>query len=164
MENPKKYKAPETNFTCLVSGFRNCLIKLEFKASERYLRKLMKVDKTHGAGLAYPRNLIRGIKYYDLDFKINYSTSPNIFKRKLLKALKNNKVCLILIEDCNHWISALEYKNKRIKIVDGDFKKYAHKNIVQEMTPKEIVLMAANFDRLFYQKNFFEFVEISKKI
>ncbi len=159
-----KYKVPETNFTCLVSGFRNCLIKLGFKTSERHLRKLIKVDRINGAGLAYPKNIIKGIEYYNLEFKINYSTSPRVFKNKLLKALRNGKVCLILIEDCNHWISALEYKNKRIQIVDGDFKKYAHKKIAQEVTPKEITLMAGNFDRLFYMKNFFEFIELNKKI
>lgn len=161
MDKIKKYKRQSTQFTCGLAALVNCLLYFNIKTSERYLRNDVgiKSNKKHGTN---PNGIIKGILYFGLDYKIHYSTSERVFKNKLFKAFKRDSTCIILVRHCAHWIAALEYRNKKIFIVDSEYKEEAQKKIEQNITFKNLASIANNFDQFYYQKNFFEFIEIFK--
>jgi ABC-type bacteriocin/lantibiotic exporter with double-glycine peptidase domain len=149
------FKQQETHFTCGPAAIRNCLIQLGIEPpSELNMRVFCNTDK-EGTNMS---GLKSGAKHSGLLFKEIYSRSSDVFGRKLLKALKAGHPCIILVDSTTHWIAAVQYKKRKIKIVDGEYAANRRK-IEQDLTLKELKLMAHNFNK-FNKKDYFHFLEL----
>lgn len=157
-----KYKKQSTKFTCGLAALINCLLYFGINTTERYLRNTVGIqsDKKNGTN---PKGIIKGIEYFGFNYKVHYSISSGVFKKKLVNALKSGSTCIILVRHCEHWIAALEYINRKISIIDSGYKEENGKKINQNINMKSLIAIANNFDQFYHQKNFFEFIEILKK-
>lgn len=130
------YQPQETPYTCGPASLKNCMLHYKVDVTESEVRKLCGTKKNEGTNEYQLEQAA-----ISLGFKVRFieSKSPNVFKRKLSKGFSEGKVYIVSTEDHNHWISAVEYYNRKIKIVDSDYKKYVHKSILQYITFKQLL-------------------------
>lgn len=150
------YKSPETKFSCGASALRNCIIHVtKSDISEKTVRKYCSTNKDGTNELG----LLEGCQHFGFIPREHKTISFEIFKRKIYKGLKQGRVFIVSTEHHGHWIPVLEKKGKRIKIVDGDYRKYEDKSIVQFITMKELKDTTFGYDK-FEKKKYYYFIEL----
>lgn len=144
------YKPQEREYSCGPAALRNCLIHFGKDITEKTVRMACETKKDG----TDEDELIAGCEHFGFETKEIVSVSPNVFKRRLLKGLKNGKVFIVSSADHNHWIPVLEYKNRKLKVVDSDYQK-EKKSIVQYITTKQMVDMTFCYDKFTNKKQFY---------
>ncbi len=150
------FKAQEKDYSCGATALRNCLIHFTGQdVSEKTIRKYCntKQDGTDEDDLS------DGAELFGFDVRQIKTKSINIFKRKIIKGLKNGKVFIISTEAHNHWIAVVEYSKRKVKIVDSDYQKYTDKSIVQYITMKELADTTFGYDK-FDKEKYYYFLEL----
>lgn len=151
------WKIQKTNFTCGNAAFRNCLLTFGMNVSEERLRELMKTTKDGTDA----DNICEAAKKLDLNYKLVSSSSKDVFGRKLLKALKQDRPCILLVEDTSHWVAAVSYKKRKIKIIDSELI-FAQNTIEKDFYLKEVLSWSMNFNK-FTKETYFLLIEIWPK-
>lgn len=148
----KKYKEQETEWSCGASALRNILKHYKIvDVTERTVREACGTNKKNGTTEA---GLIQGAEKYGLQTKEWESRSSEVFKRKVTKALKEGKALILNSDALHHWIVALEYHNRRIRIIDSMFR-VNRKSIDQWVTLKQLAEMCDCYDRERERKYFY---------
>lgn len=138
------YKKQEKTYSCGPAAIRNCLIHFNIFVTERAIRKQCNVTDTSGTN---EDQLIQGCEYYGFNVTEIETRSIDVFKRKISKGLKQGKVYIASTEHHNHWVCILDYKNRKVKIVDSDYRKYVDKSIVQYITFKQLLETAHSYNK-----------------
>lgn len=136
------YKPQEKSYTCGPAAIRNCLIHFGVELTEETIRKVCDTRKDG----TDETSIIEACEYYGFETKEIESKSTDVFRRKISKGLKAGKVYIASTDSHCHWISVLEYKNRKLKIIDSDFREEG-KSILQYITFKEFVEMAFGYDK-----------------
>jgi ABC-type bacteriocin/lantibiotic exporter with double-glycine peptidase domain len=150
------YKLPETEFSCGATALRNCIIHTVGQdISEKTVRKYCSTNK----GGTDEIGLIEGCQHFGF-IPVEYEgKSFNVFKRKIYKGLREGKVFIVSTEHHGHWVAILDKKGKRVKVIDGDYRKYEDRSIVQYITMKELSNTAFGYDK-FEKKSYYYFLEL----
>ena len=151
------YKPQERDYSCGPAALRNCLIHFGYSITEKTIRKVCEANK-EGTD---EEGMYNGCFHFGFDPIELYSISPEVFKRKIIKGLKQGKVYIVSVEDGNHWISALEYKGRKIKIVDSDYRRFG-KSIVQYLTSNQLINTSFCYDKFNKKKTFYA-IELTLK-
>jgi len=147
-----KYKSQATEFSCGASALRNVLIHFKIAdVTEKTVRKACETTKENGTTEA---GLLQGAEYYGLKTREWESISPSVFAVKISKALRDGKVVILNSDALQHWIVALEYSNRKIRIIDSMFKE-SKKSIDQWVTLKQLTEMCHCYDRERGKKYFY---------
>jgi ABC-type bacteriocin/lantibiotic exporter with double-glycine peptidase domain len=149
----RRYFPQETVNACGVSALRNVLKQFGIIETENKLRKLCKANDTGVNG----KDIVNAIIKLNLNAAIHYTRSIRKF-RQIFKGLKTGKKYIILVDSIQHWICAIGYYNKYIKIVDTDFM-IEKRRLAPELTERQIIEMAHCYDK-FKDKRYFYFIEI----
>jgi len=148
----RRYKSQETEYSCGSSAVRNILIHFKIAdVTEATVRKACGTTKNNGTTEA---GLLEGLEYYGLQTREWESISSQVFKSKVTKALKSGRAIILNSDALHHWIVALEYKNKKVRIIDSLFKD-SHKSIDQWVTLKQLSEMCDCYDRERQKKYFY---------
>lgn len=145
-----KWKPQKTSFTCGPASFLNCLLSFNIESTEEKLREIMKTTK-YGTS---ERGFRKAAKFYGLKFRNHYTRSPLVFKRKILKALKAKSQCILITESGQHWVSVVEYSNRKIKVIDSGEKK-----MESFLTSNQLIKLAFIYEKL-SKKSYYYFFEI----
>lgn len=145
-----KWKPQKTRFTCGPASFLNCLLTFGISSTEEKLREIMKTTK-YGTD---ERGFIRAAKFYGLSHRQHYTRSPLVFKRKILKALNLGHPCILITENGQHWVSAVEYSKRKIKIIDP-----VEKKMEMFLTSNQIIKLAFNYEKL-SKNSYYYFLEL----
>lgn len=149
-----KFHSQETNFTCGPSAIRNVLKVLGHKPiSEKRIRNLANTTK-EGTD---ERGILKAFKYLEYECSTLQTKNKDYFKRVLLKTLKNNGVCIVIIDAINHWIPVIEYSYRKIVFIDSDFRK-----IKQRLNVKYFLSMCRNYDK-YSKQEYYYLIKINKK-
>src|ERR1051325_7282867 len=101
-----------------------------YNYSERRIRNLCGTDKLYGTD---EKKLFKALKQLGFKYKIIYNRSESAFKQRILYNLKKNNKLILLTDNELHWISVIEYKNKKITIIDPQ-----EARLKQELTLTEL--------------------------
>lgn len=151
------WKFQKTNFTCGVAALRNCFLNYNINISEERLRELTKTTSL-GAGA---EDITKAAIKCGFNAKIRMSSSKDVFGRKLLKSLKAGHTCVVLVEDTTHWVAAVAYQKRKIKMIDSSFYGTLTK-IEKDFTLKEVTHWAHNFNK-FTGLDYYLWIDISPK-
>lgn len=139
-----KYRAQEKDYSCGANSLRNVLIHFKLASvTEETVRKACKTSEEHGTTEA---GLLEGAEHFGLESKEWETVSKDIFKRKVIKALKEGRTLIVNTDALWHWVTVLEYKNKRVKIIDSMYKT-VNKSIEQWITLRSLSDMCLCYDR-----------------
>ena len=141
-----KYFPQEKGFSCGASALRNCLSHFGITLTEAYLRKVCNTNKDDGT--SFDDLYEASQNYFDVNEIV--SISPNVFQRRITKGLKNGKVYIISVDNHQHWISCVEYYNRKVKIIDSDWEK----GVVHWITMRQLVEMSFCYDKNSDRKEF----------
>ncbi len=151
-----KYKLQEKKFSCGSAAIRNCLLKLGKDISESYIRQL---SNTTSNGTD-ENNLFIAIEALGFEYKSYQTKSGQVFSKHLLKALKSGNTCIIATDSYFHWIAAVEYHKRKIKIIDSVFKE-SDKSHKQNLLMSILKNMCLCFDRSTLKSSYY-IIEIKK--
>jgi len=137
-----KYHKQETNFSCGASAIRNVFKAFGVSLTEKYLRKLLGTDSK---GTDEFSLLMIG-EDYGFKTKEVKSKSIEVFKRKVIKDLKDGYKLILAVDNYSHWIAVMEYKDRRIEIIDSRYHDDLGKKIKQYVTVKQLADRSHNYD------------------
>lgn len=151
------YKIQEKKFSCGPAALRNCLLKLGRNVSESYIRQL---SHTTADGTD-EESLFLAIKALGYEYKEYATKSAQVFSKYLLKALKSGNPCIVASDSYFHWIAAVEYKKRKVKVIDSVFKENdrSHK---QNLSMGVLKKMCLCFDRSTLKSAYY-IIEIKRK-
>lgn len=129
----------ETKFTCGPASIRNSLLALGYFYSERYIRSLAGSDRLLGTS---ERKLFRALKLLGFEYKQFTNKSEAAFRQRVLYNLKKGNKIIILTDHEDHWISAVEFENKYITVIDPE-----QKRVKIRLTSKELAKWCLNFNK-----------------
>lgn len=133
------YYHQQTKFTCGPASIRNCLLSLGHVYSEKKIRSLTKTDRENGTS---EKRIFRALKTLGFRYKSFLNKTDSAFKQKLLYNIKKGNKIILLTDHEDHWISVVNYKNRKLEIIDPEQKR----NKI-ELTPKELSLWCLNFNK-----------------
>lgn len=133
------YYHQQTKFTCGPASIRNCLLALGFIYSEKTIRNFVKTDKVNGTN---ERKIVRALKILGFEHKEFQNKSERAFRQRILSNVKKGNKMIILTDHEDHWISIVDYSNKKLEVIDPDQKR----NKIQ-LTPKELSKWCLNFNK-----------------
>src|SRR5205085_5525785 len=133
------YYRQQTAFTCGPASIRNCLLAMGYIYSERKIRELASCDRENGTS---EKKIKRALRSLEFDCKEFYNKTEAAFKQRVIYNLKKGNKIILLTDHEDHWISAVEYHNKYITIIDPE-----QKRIKKVLTPKELAKWCLNFNK-----------------
>lgn len=133
------YYHQQTKFTCGPASIRNCLLALGYIYSERRIRFFAGTDKINGTS---ERKIFRALRLLGFRHKEFFNKSEQAFRQRVLYNAKKGNKMIILTDHEDHWISIVDYCNKKLEVIDPQQKR----NKIQ-MTPKELGKWCLNFDK-----------------
>lgn len=153
-----KYKLQEKGFSCGPAAIRNCLLKLGKNVTESYIRQLA---HTTSNGTT-EEDLFVAIESLGFTYKEYQTKSPQVFSKRLLKALKNGNPCIIATDSYFHWVAAIQYSKRKVKIIDSVFKE-SQKSYIQNLSTHVLKKMCLCFDRISLKSSYY-LIEIKKAV
>jgi ABC-type bacteriocin/lantibiotic exporter with double-glycine peptidase domain len=111
-----------------------------YKYSERMIRRLCGSNKVNGTN---EKQIRRAVRALDFRSKVFYNKSESAFKQRVVYNLRKGNKLIILTDNEGHWISLVDYKNKRLRVIDPA----EHKKVRKEFTPKELSDWCRNFNK-----------------
>ncbi len=128
----------QTKFTCGPASIRNCLLALGYIFSERRIRNYAGSDRIHGTS---ERKIFRALKALGFTYKEFTNRKEEAFLQRIIYNVKKGHKLIILTDHEDHWISIVEYSNKKLRVIDSQ-----QKRIKLELTPKELSKWCLNFN------------------
>lgn len=129
----------QTKFTCGPASIRNCLLSLGFICSEKRIRNFTGTDRENGTD---EKKIFRALKRLGFNFKEFFNKSEQAFRQRVIYNLKKGNKLIILTDHEDHWISIVDYSNRKLQVIDPERKK-----IKTELTPKELSKWCLNFNK-----------------
>lgn len=154
-----KYHKQTNDYTCGSTALKNIFLEFGINITEKYLRKQLGTDR-NGTD---EWSLQCVAEDYGFETKEVKSKSFQIFRKKIVKDLKNGCKIILLTDNFTHWISVIEYKQRKIKIVDSRYKDELNKSIVQWLTVKQLADRSHNFDLQTNKKEYYYIALILKE-
>lgn len=114
------YYHQQTKFTCGPASIRNCLLALGFIYSEKKIRMLSGTDRENGTN---EKKIFKALKSLGFKYKAFSNKSSNAFKQKVLYNIKKGNKLIILTDHEDHWISIVDYSNKKLEVIDSEQKR-----------------------------------------
>ncbi len=133
------YFRQETKFTCGPASIRNCLLSLGHSYSERRIRSFAESNRENGTSEKKIFRALRGLGYRYKEF---YNRSEAAFKQRVTYNLRKGNKLIILTDHEDHWISLVDYSNKRVEVIDPE-----QKRLKMLLTPKELSKWCLNFNK-----------------
>ncbi|MEO8210602.1 MAG: cysteine peptidase family C39 domain-containing protein [bacterium] len=133
------YYHQQTKFTCGPASIRNCLLALGYIYSEKRIRNFTGTDKLNGTS---ERKIFRALRVLGFKNKPFFNKSEKAFRQRILYNVKQGNKMIILTDHEDHWISIVDYSNKKLEIIDSQQKR----NKIH-LTPKELSKWCLNFNR-----------------
>lgn len=129
----------ETKFSCGPASIRNSLIALGYLFSERRIRELTHSDRINGTS---EKRICRALKQLGFKFKTFQNRSEAAFKQRVVYNLKKDNKLILLTDHEDHWISAVEYENKYITVIDPE-----QKRVRKYLTPRSLGKWCLNYNK-----------------
>ena len=145
----KRYYEQETPYSCGASAIRNVLKQFNIIKSEKHLRKLCHTNETGTSQKA----IIKTLQSFNLTVKEIQTKSEQRFKRIIKTGLINNNKFILLVDNTQHYITAISYYNNKVKIIDSDF--IVKRKLSPELTMQQLINMSFNYDKIKNQKYFY---------
>jgi ABC-type bacteriocin/lantibiotic exporter with double-glycine peptidase domain len=133
------YYHQQTKFTCGPASIRNCLLALGYIYSERRIRNFTRTDRINGTN---ERKILKALKELGFEYKAFYNKSENAFRQRIIRNAKSGNKMIILTDHEDHWISIVDYFNKKLEVIDPQ--QIRNKTY---LTPKEVSKWCLNFNR-----------------
>jgi ABC-type bacteriocin/lantibiotic exporter with double-glycine peptidase domain len=133
------YYNQQTRFTCGPASIRNCLLAFGYIYSERRIRNFAGTDKINGTS---ERKIFRALRILGFNHKEFFNKSEQAFRQRVLYNVKKGNKIIILTDHEDHWISVVDYSNKKLEVIDPQQKR----NKIQ-LTPKELGKWCLNFNK-----------------
>ncbi len=133
------YYHQQTKFTCGPASIRNCLLALGYIYSEKRIREFVGTDKINGTN---ERKIFRALKQLGFRYKEFFNKSDKAFRQRILYHIKKGNKIIILTDHEDHWISVVDYSNKKLEVIDPEQKR----NKLQ-LTPRELSKWCLNFNK-----------------
>lgn len=133
------YYNQQTRFTCGPASIRNCLLSFGYNYSEKRIRNFAGTDREFGTN---EKNIFRALKVLGFKHKEFFSKGEQIFRKRVLRNIKKGHKLIILTDHEDHWISIVNYSNKKLEIVDTN-----RKRVKLKLTPKELSTWCLNFNK-----------------
>ncbi len=133
------YYHQQTRFTCGPASIRNCLLAFGYIHSERKIRNFAGTDKINGTS---ERKIFRALKVLGFEYKEFTNKSEQAFRQRILHNIRSGNKMIILTDHEDHWISIVDYHNKKLEVIDPQ----QRKNKIQ-LTPKELSKWCLNFNK-----------------
>lgn len=139
LSNLMTFYHQQTRFTCGPASIRNCLLALGYIYSERKIREIAGTDRINGTN---EKKIFRALKRLGFQHKGFSNRTKGAFLQRIIYNLKKGNKLIILTNHEDHWISVVDYSNKKLRIIDPDEKR----NKI-ELTPKELSRWCLNFNK-----------------
>jgi ABC-type bacteriocin/lantibiotic exporter with double-glycine peptidase domain len=133
------YYKQETRFTCGPASIRNALLAMGYVFSERRIRSFAGSDRENGTS---EHKIFRALKGLGFKFKEFRNKNENAFKQRVIYNMKKGHKLIILTDHEDHWISVVDYSNKKLEVIDPE-----QKRIKTLLTPKELGKWCLNFNK-----------------
>lgn len=133
------YFHQQTKFTCGPASIRNCLLALGYIYSERKIRDFVGTDKINGTN---ERKIFRALRQLGFEYKEFFNKSNKAFRQRVVYNIKKGNKLIILTNHEDHWISVVDYSNKKLVVIDPEQKR----NKLQ-LTPNELSKWCLNFNK-----------------
>ncbi|MCC6866110.1 MAG: hypothetical protein IT280_08110 [Ignavibacteria bacterium] len=133
------YFKQETKFSCGPASIRNSLIALGYLYSERKIRELAHSNRVNGTS---EKKIFRALKQLGFEFKAFQNKTEAAFKQRVIYNLKKGNKLILLTDHEDHWISAVEYENKYITVIDPE-----QKRVRKFLTPKSLGKWCLNYNK-----------------
>lgn len=133
------YFHQQTKFTCGPASIRNCLLALGFIFSEKRIRFFTGTDRENGTS---ERNIFRALKILGFSYVEFYNKSEKAFRQRIISNIQKGNKMIILTDHEDHWISVVDYSNRKLEVIDPQLKR----NKI-ELTPKELAKWCLNFNK-----------------
>lgn len=147
-----KYKPQEKDYSCGASALRNAILHFKIAdVTEKTVRNICNTTRKNGTN---ENGLLEGAWYYGFETNEWEVKSPQVFKRKVTKALRAGRVIILNSDGLQHWILAIEYQNRKVRVIDSMYRE-AKKSIDQWLTLKQLAEMCNCFDRERNSKYFY---------
>lgn len=146
-----KYHKQINDYTCGSTALVNCFKECGIELTERYVRKLLGTNKSGTDEFS----LLIIAEDYGFKTKEVNSKSIEVFKRKIVKDLKEGYKIILATDNYAHWIAVLNYDKRKIKIVDSRYADDLNKSIVQKQTVKQLADRCHNFNLETNKKDFY---------
>lgn len=141
------YYHQQTRFTCGPASIRNCLLAFGYIFSEKRIRLLTKTDRENGTN---EKKIFRALKALGFKYKSFLNKTDKAFRQKILYNIKKGNKIILLTDHEDHWISVVDYKNRKLDVIDPEQKK----NKI-ELTPKELSKWCLNFNKRLKETYYF---------
>ncbi len=133
------YFHQQTKFTCGPASIRNCLLALGFIFSEKRIRFFTGTDRKNGTS---ERSIFRALKILGFSYVEIYNKSEKSFRQRIIGNIRKGNKMIILTDHEDHWISVVDYSNRKLEVIDPQQKR----NKI-ELTPKELAKWCLNFNK-----------------
>ncbi|MBK7255086.1 MAG: hypothetical protein IPI04_14555 [Ignavibacteria bacterium] len=133
------YYHQQTKFTCGPASIRNCLLAFGYIYSEKKIRDYTNTSRDSGTN---ERKIFRALKKLGFSYKEFFNKSEQAFRQRIIYNLKKGNKIIILTDHEDHWISVVDYSNKKLEVIDTE-----RKRIRIELTPKELGKWCLNFNK-----------------
>lgn len=144
------YYHQQTAFTCGPASIRNCLLSLGFVHSERKIRNFAGTDRLNGTS---EKNIFKALKSLGFQYKGFSNRTKKAFLQRIIYNLKKGNKLIILTDHEDHWISVVNYSNKKLHVVDPEQKRNK-----MELTPKELSRWCLNFNKRTHEAYYYGIV------
>ncbi len=133
------YYHQQTKFTCGPASIRNCLLAFGYIYSEKKIRDFTNTSRDSGTN---ERKIFRALKKLGFSYKEFFNKSERAFRQRIIYNLKKGNKIIILTDHEDHWISVVDYSNKKLEVIDPE-----RRRIRLELTPKELGKWCLNFNK-----------------
>ncbi|MFZ1462343.1 MAG: cysteine peptidase family C39 domain-containing protein [Ignavibacteria bacterium] len=133
------YYHQQTKFTCGPASIRNCLLAFVYIYSEKKIRDYTNTSRDSGTN---ERKIFRALKKLGFSYKEFFNKSEQAFRQRIIYNLKKGNKIIILTDHEDHWISVVDYSNKKLEVIDPE-----RTRIRIELTPKELGKWCLNFNK-----------------
>ena len=111
-------------------SIRNCLLAFGYIYSEKKIRDYTNTSRDSGTN---ERKIFRALKKLGFSYKEFFNKSEQAFRQRIIYNLKKGNKIIILTDHEDHWISVVDYSNKKLEVIDPE-----RTRIRIELTPKEL--------------------------
>ncbi|MBS1517519.1 MAG: hypothetical protein JSS91_05475 [Bacteroidetes bacterium] len=133
------YHRQQTKFTCGPASIRNCLLALGYFYSERLIRSYSGTDRITGTN---EKKIFKALTALGFDYQEFSNKTEKAFRQKVIYNLKKGNKLIILTDHEDHWISVVDYSNRKLEVIDPEREK-----VRIELTPRELGKWCLNFNK-----------------
>jgi len=145
------FSKQETTYSCGCASIRNCLKSMGEIHSERKIRELTGATKINGTSY---KQIKSALTIFGHNSKKFTSFNDLTFKKRITRELKKGNKIILLTDHEEHWISLIDYENRKVTVIDSQ----RNKRLKHFLSLKDLAVWALNFNKQNGEKYFFGIV------